>query len=799
MPITSVSAPARDERTSELRLGLVLYGGVSLAIYMHGVTKELLRLVVASRALAEDPDADPFPDGSVERAYVEVLAERRRQTGEQLQVAVDVIAGTSAGGINGVCLAKALAGNLSIESVLDVWLDVGDVDRLIVVPEKDGRIWDPLEARLVGLLGPLRKAGLSPTARRKAALWAVRSARGHPDRAARPPLDGDLMFREVKRALDAMDGARLSQAPTLMPDGLPMDLFVTTTDFYGYDHSVPVNDPVHVLDRRHRHVLTFSGSGATGSLGAAHNPELAFAARATSCFPGAFPPISLANIAENLDAAWPGLDGFVQRCFPIYALSRADAERAWFVDGGVLDNYPFRLAMDAIRRKGAATRVDRRLVYVEPSPAAAPAPGAEGNAAASMPGILQTVWGGLSALPTQEPILDDLQEQHERNVRLRRIGEALRGAEPQVAARVGAAPPPAELSAASTRLAEDAASSFGYVGYARLKLLAVVDGIATAASTACGYPPESAHARFVADTLHAWAAARGLLAAGDRLTGDQLAFLRSFDVGYAERRIRALVALINELYGRDGLEKPGRADLNEAKRQLYERGLELTRALQAAIADPLVQRTLRAAFVDGLDQRLFADGGPARLAEEHGEQLDAARTALAASLEASLGDFGTRTYAVVDELVDRCDEAVAREVATRYLGFPFWDFLTFPLRAAGDLGELDPVEIVRMSPQDVRLLTWPGRAEHQPKLQGVHTHHFAAFFQRSWRENDYLWGRLDTAERLVHLLLPGAPPALPAAIFAAILREERAAGKLREVGDLFSALDGQVRALQSDV
>src|SRR5690242_12726139 len=273
MPITSVSAPVRDEATSELRLALVLYGGVSLAIYMHGVTKELLRLVVASRAFADDPDDNPFEGGSVEHAYHEVLAERRRRTGEHLRVAVDVVAGTSAGGINGVCLAKALAGNLSIESVLDVWLDIGDIDRLIVVPEQHGRMWDPLEARLVGGLGPLRKAGLGPEARRKAALWAVRSARGLPDRPASPPLDGDLMFREVKSALDAMDRAPLSPAPTLMPDGLPMDLFVTTTDFYGYDHAVPVNDPVHVLDRRHRHVLTFSGSGRDGSLGIDHNPE----------------------------------------------------------------------------------------------------------------------------------------------------------------------------------------------------------------------------------------------------------------------------------------------------------------------------------------------------------------------------------------------------------------------------------------------------------------------------------------------------------------------------------------------
>ena len=39
----------------ELRLALVCYGGVSLAVYMHGVTKEFLKLVRASRAYHAAP------------------------------------------------------------------------------------------------------------------------------------------------------------------------------------------------------------------------------------------------------------------------------------------------------------------------------------------------------------------------------------------------------------------------------------------------------------------------------------------------------------------------------------------------------------------------------------------------------------------------------------------------------------------------------------------------------------------------------------------------------------------------
>ncbi|MFD0390439.1 DUF3376 domain-containing protein [Tistrella bauzanensis] len=34
--------------------------------------------------------------------------------------------------------------------------------------------------------------------------------------------------------------------------------------------------------------------------------------------------------------------------------------------------------------------------------------------------------------------------------------------------------------------------------------------------------------------------------------------------------------------------------------------------------------------------------------------------------------------------------------------------------------------------------------------------HFGAFFSRAWRENDYLWGRLHGAERMVDLLIDAA-------------------------------------------
>src|SRR5438477_6173248 len=97
--------------TKELRLALVLYGGVSLAIYMHGITKELHKLVAASAAL-DLGDESPFDANTTEHVYFEALKQARGEQHVRTRVIVDIVSGTSAGGINGVYLAKGLARNV---------------------------------------------------------------------------------------------------------------------------------------------------------------------------------------------------------------------------------------------------------------------------------------------------------------------------------------------------------------------------------------------------------------------------------------------------------------------------------------------------------------------------------------------------------------------------------------------------------------------------------------------------------------------------------------------------------------
>jgi hypothetical protein len=79
--------------------------------------------------------------------------------------------------------------------------------------------------------------------------------------------------------------------------------------------------------------------------------------------------------------------------------------------------------------------------------------------------------------------------------------------------------------------------------------------------------------------------------------------------------------------------------------------------------------------------------------------------------------------------------------------------LTFSVTNWRDVGEFDEVRIDRISPADVRTLREVGAAG---TLKGTGFAHFAAFFSRAYRENDYLFGRLHAADRLIDIVCDAA-------------------------------------------
>jgi hypothetical protein len=138
-----------------------------------------------------------------------------------------------------------------------------------------------------------------------------------------------------------------------------------------------------------------------------------------------------------------------------------------------------------------------------------------------------------------------------------------------------------------------------------------------------------------------------------------------------------------------------------------------------------------------------------------------------------------------------------RRMLLAYLGFPFYDIATLPLIAVDGQDEFQPIKVDRIAPEDAATIRTGGA---QATLKGIQFNNFGAFFSRAYRENDYLWGRLHGAERLVDIVVSALPQGktLPAGrvlaikkrLFRSILQQER--GRLSRVSDLLDALEGEV-------
>jgi len=96
--------------------------------------------------------------------------------------------------------------------------------------------------------------------------------------------------------------------------------------------------------------------------------------------------------------------------------------------------------------------------------------------------------------------------------------------------------------------------------------------------------------------------------------------------------------------------------------------------------------------------------------------------------------------------------------------YELFDAAVFPLLYDTEVGTPELISIVRVSPDDARVLSQEG-AE---KLAGTSLGHFGAFLDRSFRTNDILWGRLDGAERIVSSLISPEQKAQGDALIAKI-------------------------------
>jgi hypothetical protein len=202
----------------------------------------------------------------------------------------------------------------------------------------------------------------------------------------RPPkeglLNGDLMGRLLYQALGLMEQTE----PSLVRPDESLDLFVTATNVHGYETVIPTGAGGYShTDRSYRQLMRFScqpepaPTARRFGTGFGDVPALAFAARATASFPGAFPPVSLGSFLDAVgQGPAPGDEAARARIAQhfVYGPEYAATGEQWFMDGGVLDNGPFDHVIEAIAAKRADGPTAREIIYLEPDPGppATPAP-----------------------------------------------------------------------------------------------------------------------------------------------------------------------------------------------------------------------------------------------------------------------------------------------------------------------------------------------------------------------------------------------------------------------------------------
>ena len=774
-------------REKELRIALVCFGGVSLAVYMHGISKEILKLVRASSALhaisdrAKRAQAAFFdghdrddPEYDTESVYFDLLREIGYSI--ELRVVVDIIAGASAGGINGTLLARALSHDLPMGQLRELWLDNADVS-VLLSPDTRASTWSkwflkPLlwGAARTGMLRAIRDLEV----RQKLSLF-VRS------RWFRPPLGGRIMSGLMYDAMTSM-GAPRNPTASLLPSGHTLDLFVTLTDYHGYHQLVQIHDPPLIHELEHHHVLQFTyrrrpNGEVESDFDLDNAPALAFAARATSSFPGAFPPARIAEMDELVAkkrATWPRRDEFIGRAFQHHLQAGVDPTMASFIDGAVLNNRPFQEAISAIHGRPAYRQVDRRLVYIEPHPAPPVLP-----ARRKMPGFFATLRGAMSDIPSSQPVTDELGRVLDFNDRVRRLRGIIDSARPQISqlvATVITAKFDRSVSSNDLRAWREQVNSqvtrdagFAYQAYVRLKLASVRAFGAQLIVKLRGVPSQSPLSRVVAEIIDAWALAKGIVyerADSEALEFDAhtaghlptwVKYLLAFDVKYRERRLHFLIEGQNRLYELLDQERFAGLDplvVDRLKRAFYGKLDELrrrenvgyysddTRALVADIfpAAPSVSEVK--------DLQGYARSFVERHFDKLGQLIE--QLAVEIGLNATTRDL--------DDLLAELNPAewhpqARREVLVNYLGFPFWDVLTFPMTSTRETGELNEILVDRISPREAHALKG---FDGIGSLKGIGFAHFAAFLSRAYRENDYLLGRLHAVDRLIDIVFQRA-------------------------------------------
>ncbi|BBX47254.1 patatin-like protein [Mycobacterium cookii] len=661
----------------ELRLAVAFTGGVSLAVWMGGMAREMNLLVAASRSRRERVADTSAQGGKVRELYADLL------TLLNVDVGIDVISGTSAGGINAVILGLANVQGFDLDGLRELWFKEGALGTLLR---------DPSDKNPASLL-----------------------------------YGDNVLLKGLREGLDAL----ASRWPkNSAPEKDPTRVFITTTLLTGKASTFTDEYGTLISDTDHHGLFSFTSAQLTAKNVAA----LALAARCSASFPLAFEP-GFIPIGTDGGNSHPNMADF------------AGIKSAQFAaDGGLLANRPLGPALQAVFDRPANREVRRVLAFVVPTvssgaqpsspPTLADAPDLAGALAADVGAVLaQTISGDLTSIAA-----------HNQRVRARsdaRQQLALLGTQMQL------------LVPTKPRLGE-----LFYRRYRECRAASIAraasDDVMTRMTTGQGAPDD----RQVGLGTDADEALKAANAEAENVLASELPEVGRYDQMNAA--------------GREALDE-GRATVLALLTRTYQ-------LLPSAEGKRALGR-LRARVSDAMPQR----AAPTRedAASDTVPGLDTLRTEAASAAAGLLGadmattrqpwqDLATVVIDLRGLLPQRDASAPAPDSTPVSAGEYVWDVIDYLAGSPGDSADLvaarlfdlhvaryalqpdevladQALELVQMS-SDTRTNLDP-RKLAQEKLTGMALHHFGAFYKASWRANDWMWGRIDGAGWLVHLLL----------------------------------------------
>jgi predicted acylesterase/phospholipase RssA len=633
------SALEADPLVEEVRVAMALNGGVSLAVWMAGCVAEL---DCARRAhLAPEQ----VTDGSERRVYHALTEAFRRE------LVIDLMSGSSAGGINGALLAASIrhCRRLNPSFLRTQWLELGDLGKIL------HRTSEP-----------------SPLAL----------------------MQGKLFHKSLLKAFNGL----LNDASTKLPAGqeslpeLDVSLDVTTTDVVGEQRKFLDYWERPLVAREHRARFRFRTP-------VDYVPSmLAEAARASASFPIAFEPWRIEAPVGDLAA---------------FTSSR------WVLDGGLLDNAPIQAALELIPTRPFDRQVRRYICYMNAEP-----PSAAGNAPAA--GLecppLATVSGYVIGLPRKATFVDQLNA-IERATR----ASTLRGT----------TTPALDLLSLDLGVLETTALALlpSYQQGRHLISLEEIFSDPARAREAYKLVPVATDLPWVPNSL----APR--------------------DMGAWQWGLRPTLRIFQLLL--DILRRAATKARPDERKRLFKVGQEVSRHLRGieqvgacfAQSDPGYGSVSEAMERARRHIESFDPVPPLRLAVEAVHQvrqdLVVDATHLGKALFGTRGDDGGFTGAHFDHFLRR---ALAIEVVRRAVAPDDEPFASGQDLRFAQLTPYAPALIFTADPLD-ESTCWN---TPEQKLTGLALGHFAGFYRGSWRVNDFMWGRLDAAVRVVDLLVaPG--------------------------------------------